>query len=364
MTEASRQRPRFSEEWLVAVLDSLSEGVIALDADGRILAANPAAEDVLGFHISERRYDPWDDLSWSELTDEDHAVLARDRHPVRMTLEDHAARDATVVGLPAPDGVRWLALATHVLPATGADPPGGVVVSFQDHTMRVQAEHERQRLIELMREFMTSVAHDLRSPLTAISGWAKMLVQDWDTMSAEERGTALGSVNRQAEHLRRLVGDLSVVGRLEAGGVSADREAVELAELVRLAIDGLADGPMFDVQLPPGLTVEVDRDHGRRMLLNLVENATKYGKPPFRITAARLDHAVDIAVVDSGPGVPEDFVPHLFERFTRSSFSGRQRGTGLGLSIVAGLAELNGGSVRYDPDGTGARFVLTLPAAE
>lgn len=347
--------------WLVAVLDSLSEGVIALAADGRVLAANPAAEELLGFRIAERRYEPWNALSWCELLDESRAEIPRDAHPIRATLEDRVARGSTVVGLAHADEVLWLALATHVLPTSDDDPPGGVVVSFQDRTLRIQAEHERQRLIVLMREFMASVAHDLRSPLTTIAGWAELLVADWETMPDEARRAALTSMVRQTQHLERLVDDLSVVGRLEAGGVIVDRETIPVTELVEFAIDGLADLPAFDVDVPAELSVRVDRDHGRRMLLNLIENATKYGEPPFGITAAAGDHAVELVVSDEGQGVPEDFVPCLFDRFTRSSSSGSAGGTGLGLAIVAGLAELNGGSVRYEPsEGAGARFVLTL----
>lgn len=360
MTEVSRQRPRFSERWLVEVLDSLSEGVIALDADGRILAANPAAEDLLGFRISERRYEPWDELAWDRLLDEDHEEIPDDIHPVRATLRDRTARDAAVVGLPSPGGTRWLTLATHTLAHPDEDPNGGVVVSFQDRTSRVRAEHGRQRLIELMREFMSSVAHDLRSPLTTIGGWAKMLEDGWDTATSEERRTALASITRQSQHLKRLVDDLSVVGRLEAGGITVDREVAPVIELVDLAMDG-AGRPPFDVHVPEGLSVRVDRDHGRRMLLNLIENATKYGRPPFGLVATPVRDGVEIAVTDDGPGVPEDFVPRLFDRFTRSSTGSSTGGTGLGLAIVAGLAELNGGSVRYGTQGDrGARFVLTL----
>lgn len=363
MVHASKQRPRFSEEWLVAVLDSLSEGVIALDADGLILAANPAAEDLLGFQLSESRYEPWDALSWDELVDEDDAVLSRQDHPVRATLADRDPRSSRVVGLHGSWGVRWLGLATHVLPTSPDDPPGAVVVSFHDRTQRVQAEHERRRLIDLMREFMTSVAHDLRTPLSTIAGWANMLGSDWESMDADERRTALGSMIRQSDHLRRLVDDLSVVGRLEAGGVAVDQEPILVTELVELAIDGLADGPMFEVEVPNGLQVLVDPDHGRRMLLNLVENAGKYGQAPFTISATGSDGTVQLAVSDQGPGVPPDFVPLLFERFTRSSSRRSAGGTGLGLAIVAGLAELNGGSVHYEhSDTSGARFVVTLPS--
>lgn len=360
MRRGTQDRPRFSEDWLVAVLDSLSEGVIALAADGHVQAANPAAEELLGFRISECRGEPWDRLSWRDLVDEDRNGL-KDEHPVAATLRDGQPRETTVVGLLADDTVRWLALATHVLPSEDPITAGGVVVSFQDRTDRVQAEHELQRFLEMLREFMATATHDLRSPLTTILGYANMLAADWADMSDPERERAVRSVLRQAEALGRLVDDLSVVARLEAGGISADPREANVRELVDLALDGLTELDAFEIDVPSELGVRVDPDHGRRMLLNLVENATKYGHAPYEVTARPAGPNVELTVADRGRGVPDTFVPRLFERFTRAS-EGPGGGTGLGLAIVAGLAQMNGGDVRYEHNApSGACFTLTLP---
>lgn len=362
MVESVRERPRFDEDWLVDVLDSLSEGVIALAADGRILAANPSAEDLLGFAISDLRNEPWDSLSWRELCAEDGSALTGDAHPVAATLADSEPRPVQIVGLGQGGGPTWLALATHVLPSDDPTTAGGVVVSFQDRTDRVQAEHEANRLIDVLRQFMASVTHDLRSPLTVILGHANMLASDWREMSDAERDGSVSSIVRQSEAVGRLVDDLSVVTRLEGGGMSIDPRDVDLQALVDVALDGVTELDTVDIAVPAGLTVRLDPDHGRRMLLNLVENARRYGEAPYEVTAQRAGGGIEIAVVDHGSGVPEDFVPRLFERFTRVSTRGG--GTGLGLAIVAGLAQMNGGSVRYEPNVPhGSRFVLELPPA-
>lgn len=359
MGESVRERPRFDEDWLVDVLDSLSEGVIALAADGHILAANPSAEDLLGFAISGLRNEPWDVLSWRELCDEDGSPLAGDAHPVRATLADGEPRPVQIVGLDGRDGLTWLALATHVLTSDDPTTAGGVVVSFQDRTDRVQAEHEANRLVDVLRQFMASVTHDLRSPLTVILGHAKMLASDWRDMSDADRDRSISSIVRQCQAVGRLVDDMSVVTRLEGGGMSIDPNDVDLQVLVDVALDGVTEVDTVDIDVPAGLTVRLDPDHGRRMLLNLVQNALRYGQPPYQVVARRAEGRVEVAVVDHGDGVPEDFVPRLFERFTRGSSSGG--GTGLGLAIVAGLAQMNGGSVRYERNVPhGSRFVLEL----
>lgn len=336
--------------------------MIALAADGRILAANPAAEELLDFAISDRRHDPWERLSWRELVDENRTPLAGDAHPVAGTLDDGQPRAVQVVGLEDGGEVTWLALATHVLTSADVSAAGGVVVSFQDRTERVRAEHEATRLVDMLRQFMASVTHDLRSPLAVILGNGNMLASEWRTMSDEELDGAFSSIVRQAEAVGHLVDDLSVVARLEAGGMSIDPKDVDLSSLVDLALDGVADHAAIDLDVPPELTVQVDPDHGRRMLLNLVQNAIRHGEPPYRVIARDAGGAVEIAVVDHGPGVPEEFVPRLFERFSQAST--RAGGTGLGLAIVAGLARMNGGSLGYGPnDPRGARFVLELPRA-
>ncbi|MGH3441234.1 MAG: PAS domain-containing sensor histidine kinase [Nitriliruptorales bacterium] len=355
-------RPHFSEEWLVAVLDSLSEGVIALDAGGRVLAANPAAEEILGFAISDKRYCQWDELALRVLVDERHESLGGEMHPVVRSLEDGEPHGPRLVGLRARDDTRWLALATHILP--GDETKRGVVLSFQDVSDLTRAERELQRVLTLLRDFMSAASHDLRTPLATLTGMGEFLGDAWDEMSDDERRDAVEVMTRQGRRLTRLVDDLSVVARLEGGGLASHPERVSLGRLVDAALDGIGRADELHIDVPDGLDLWVDPDHGRRMVLNLVQNALKYGAPPFAAVASAVGDAVELAVTDHGPGVPHEFVPRLFERFSRVATDEAGGGTGLGLSIVAGLASLNGGGVRYeDGEDGGSRFVLRLPSA-
>jgi PAS domain S-box-containing protein len=362
MQHQLRSRPRFAEEWLVAVLDSLREGVVALGGDGRIVAANPAAEQLLEFRIREQRGRDWRELAWATLVDREGQPVLEAAHPVVVVLRDHRPSPPRVVGLTGTDGrMRWLEMAAHVPGEDGRDPLGGAVVSFVDATARVEAETERQRLIGVLREVMWNTSHDLRSPLATILGMGRLLDEAWDELPDDERRHAVEVVTRQAEKLDRLVDDLSVMSRLEGGVIVPETCTVPVVRIIEATLDEVVDTSAIEVTVDPRLTVVVDPDHGRRMLVNLVENALKYGDPPIVLEAVPVGPRVRVTVTDRGPGVPDELAPRLFERFSRGS-DRPVRGMGLGLAIVERLGQLNGASIAHDPSWTeGARFVLDFP---
>ncbi len=352
-------RPAFSEAWLVAVLDSLVEGVLALDEGGRLVAANPAAETLLGFSLATARYAHWSTLAWAHLVHEDGRTVAS--HPLRRCVEQGREVAPEVVGLDLGEGVRWLTLAAHRLTGEGIAETG-TVVSIQDVTDRVEAEHDLHRVLGLLRDVFSATTHDLRGPLTSIQGYSQLLLDGWDKHPQEERDLSLEAIVRQTQHLTRLVADLSVVAGLEAGGIVVNPEVVAVADLVASALEGTA-GAAVEVSVDPDLQVRVDLTHGRRMVGNLVDNAAKYGAPPIRVEGRREGRDTLVVVADAGSGVPDRFVPELFDRFTRGAPGGDTPGSGLGLAIVAGLAQRNGGTVTYRPGPRGgAEFTLRLPA--
>jgi signal transduction histidine kinase len=214
------------------------------------------------------------------------------------------------------------------------------------------------------------VVHEIRTPITIISGYANLLRDAPDTFTPAEQAESLSTILAQTERLRRLTDTLLTHEGLEAGAVTAHPAEVCVVE----AVDGAlaAAGPAaaeFKVSCDAGLTARVDPAHLQQALVNYATNALKYGAPPYAVTAAREPGepaTVVIRVTDEGDGVPEEFVPRLFGRFARSD-GVRTRsgvhGTGLGLSIVAGLAHANGGDAWYEPgEPRGARFCLRIPA--
>jgi signal transduction histidine kinase len=222
-----------------------------------------------------------------------------------------------------------------------------------------------------IREFLAMVVHEIRTPITVISGYATLLRDAPETFTPAEQADSLSTILLQTERLRRLTDTLLTHEGLEAGAVQAEPIEVCVVE----AIDGAlaAAGPAgidFKVSCDPGLTARVDPSHLQQVLVNYATNALKYGGQPFTVTAGLEkgnQAAVVIRVIDEGDGVPEEFVPRLFGRFARSEAARSRKGvhgTGLGLSIVAGLLQANGGEAWYEPGKPrGSRFCLRIPSA-
>ncbi|MEW6474876.1 MAG: hybrid sensor histidine kinase/response regulator [Actinomycetota bacterium] len=221
-----------------------------------------------------------------------------------------------------------------------------------------------------IREFLAMVVHEIRTPITVISGYATLLRDAPGTFTPAEQTESLSTILLQTERLRRLTDTLLTHEELEAGAVHAEPVEVCVIEAIDSAL--AAAGPAaadFKVHCDAGLTARVDPDHLQQALVNYATNALKYGAPPYTVAAEAEDDpaGVVIRVIDEGEGVSEEFVPRLFGRFSRSE-AARSRhgvhGTGLGLSIVAGLVHANGGDAWYEPGNPrGARFCLRLPAS-
>ncbi len=220
---------------------------------------------------------------------------------------------------------------------------------------------EVQRANVAIREFVSIASHDLRTPIAIVKGFADTLVDSWPALSDEDKLTHIGTIGRQADQLSRLVTDLLTVSQLDVGAIEPYLEAVDLSGLVTEVVADL--GHEAEISIAPGTLVRADEDHASRIIRNLVENAAGYGQPPVQITARPVAGAVELRVRDHGAGVPEAFVPRLFERFSRAEASASlvRRGTGLGLSIVRGLARAGGGDAWYESAAPGACFAVRFP---
>jgi signal transduction histidine kinase len=224
---------------------------------------------------------------------------------------------------------------------------------------------ELQEVNQQMRDFVAIASHDLRGPLTSILGFADTLIRRADKLSDKQRADCLETIKRQGQHLARLVEDLLTVSRIEAGALDVHRDVVGLHDALGEAIEDFTQhAAEIQVVVPDDLTALVDPDHLRRILVNFVGNALKYGSPPVEVVASDAGDWIEIRVRDQGHGVPEEFRPRLFSRFARSdeAVAGGKGGTGLGLSIVQGLAQANGGDVWYEPNTPcGSCFAVRLP---
>jgi two-component system sensor kinase len=233
----------------------------------------------------------------------------------------------------------------------------------------LQRVNDQLRVIdELKSEFVAMVSHELKSPLTSILGYCSMLLRRWDAVTDEQKLSFIQVIEQQSQRLSKLVHDLLKMSHIESGHLDTHMQAVPVRELVDQVLDHYptAAGQLAVDVDDEELRVAADPEHLQRVLINLLDNAQKYGAPPISLSAQRDGDTVVFVVTDAGPGVPEEFAPRLFEKFAQASAGSTRRSgsTGLGLSIVRGLVEAMGGVVSYQPgEPVGARFIVRLQVA-
>jgi len=224
---------------------------------------------------------------------------------------------------------------------------------------------ESRRLDQMRRDFVANAAHELRTPLTTVSGMATLLATQRDRLSPVELDNAFAALGRQGRRARELVTSLLDLSRLESGRVPVQVVPVELRQVVDHALE-TAPPPArtaatVDVD---GAVALADPERLQEIVVNLLTNAYRYGGPHVHLAAARDGDAVTVAVSDDGAGVPEEFVPEMFEPFSRGGAVTGTPGSGLGLAISRRLARALGGDLTYAPaPGGGARFVVRLRSA-
>src|SRR3984957_4118891 len=224
------------------------------------------------------------------------------------------------------------------------------------------AQSDTQAMLDRQREFVADASHELRTPLTSVLANLDLLAEELDGEQSETAEAALRSTRR----MRRLVGDLLLLARADARRENP-RRPTDVGEVV---IEAAAElGPMaahheLAVWTEPAM-VDGVRDELHRLVLNLMENALRHTPPGTSVhTGVRRDgDQVVIEVADTGPGIPPELAPRVFQRFVRNGRDGG-KGSGLGLAIVRSVAQSHGGTVELEPppDRTGTRFVIRLPA--
>lgn len=237
-----------------------------------------------------------------------------------------------------------------------------------EETSHVRALAESDRLKSAL---LSSVSHDLRTPLAVIKGAATDLLDPTVMRDPAAQLDLLHVLNEEADRLNRLVGNLLAMSRLEAGSIPSTRSPQDLGELIEAVVDRLRpslEARRVTVTVPADLPlVHVSATQFDQVLTNLLENAAKYtpNGTPIAIQARTIEGAVQIEVHDAGPGIPEGMMERIFEKFVRGIGPERHAdGSGLGLAICKGIIEAHGGRM-WAENGVngGARFICTLPLA-
>jgi heavy metal sensor kinase len=224
-----------------------------------------------------------------------------------------------------------------------------------------------------IRQFSTDVSHELRTPITAIRGQLEVAL--FTAKSVEQYRDATLNSLQDIERLSQIVRALLLLSQAESGQLALQKTRLDLALVVRDIVEQFqipAEGArvQLSADLPPECPAEVDRVQIERMLSNLLSNAVKFTPAGGRVHVAlrRLPESIEIGVEDTGCGISEEHIPHVFERFyrvpTQESCTDPERGLGLGLSFVAWIAKAHGGAVQVDSTpGKGTRFTVSLPVS-
>jgi signal transduction histidine kinase len=338
-----------------AFLDAISEGILQLDAAGRIVRANPRARSLLRLGRQGVGLPAATQIRNADLRALlDRALAGTPVDATEIALDD---RRLLVSARPLADG--------------GAAGTGGAVIAFVDLT-------EVRRLESVRRDFVANVSHELKTPLTSIRGYTETMLND--DLPPELQRQFLEVVHKNADRLHRIVDDLLDLSRLESGGWRPDCRPVDVLEVVADVWSGYADRARAQRInfVPPAHPATVYADPGglRQVLSNLIDNSLRYtadgGRIEVRVApaangSAALPEYTSIEVRDTGIGIPSEALPRIFERFYRvdPARSRAAGGTGLGLSIVRHLVESMGGEVAAESElGKGTTIRVRLPATD
>lgn len=345
--DAQREREIVaSRDELRSTFESMPYGLISVNAQWRITSVNAAAEILIG----RTR----DELAESELWDAfpDAKVSAFSSIGPRVM----GSRGTEWFQVQMPGGV-WIEGAVYPI-------DDGLQAIFQDVTQRKEAEIRNEHLEHEQAQFISRAAHELRSPLTAISGFVHTLARRRKEMSEADLDESFDWLRHASERMDQLISDLldtSQLQRMPQMRAKPMRLDVTIERALQMARP--PDGVTVDARVP-SIVAAADAMWLEQAMINLLRNAYKYGGSHVEISTRDSGDHVFLFVEDDGPGVPSEFAGDLFEAFTRGPNASGQPGAGLGLAIVRRALESFGGTIWYeDREAGGARFVVRLPSA-
>lgn len=335
----------------------LPDGVVAAEGPGAIIThinrhslriTGMRAEELVGRDLREAL--PFQDRageSWWEIASPWEGLSTRTGHREKLLV--------------LPTGKEVLVTSRYLRRGRGL-PVVAVVVGLRDAEARRRAEADSAALL-------TTVAHELRSPLTGVKGFSSTLLRNWDRFTDDQKRMMIETIEADADRVTRLITELLDVSRIHAGRLRVHPQPVQVhevyeREVARRSATG-AERERFTIDLPEDLpAIWADPDRLEQIVSNLVENAVRHGRGQVRLGATRSFvgeiEAVDLTIADDGDGIPESHRELVFSRFWQG---GAKQGTGLGLYLVRGLVQAHGGRIGIeDAPGGGCLVRVVFPA--
>ena len=351
------------ENLLRSIVASVAEGLVITDRESNVLIINDAARELLGagrrpvIRLTDISRDPQFHKVFAS------ALATGERAEARVETRPNAPSAQNQAGSQNRRILRLHAAPLRLSDDLAGAQIDGVVCAFTDVTKLEMLERVRQ-------EFISNVSHELRTPLAAITAYAETLL-DGGIDDAENSLRFLHTIQRNAERMKALVNDISELSAIESGAVRLSIERLPLRQVVGDVFNGLSHraakhGVALHNQVAEDFYVDADRRRLDQILINLVDNAVKFNHPGGAVTvlAADSEGGQTIKVSDTGPGIPPEHLPRVFERFYRvdKARSREAGGTGLGLAIVKHLALAHGGEAYVASEvGAGSEFSIKLP---
>lgn len=336
-----------------AVFDAMAEGVMLCELSGKVVFMNRAIRQL--FRIPENVPDGITLLE---------ALRLHEVHEVFERTVKNGRTMGVELNPSALESKHLMLNAVVVHDASGK--PEGVLLIFHDFTRLKELESAR-------RDFVANVSHELRTPLSMIKGFVETVI-DHPSMDQETLTSFLGKVQKHSDRLALLIEDLLTISKLESGQATVNLRELRLClEISRVVGDLQLSAEKRNIEVsysvPKDMFVKADADLLEQILLNLIDNAVKYGKSGGKVEVRAMRNGADqvcVSISDDGPGIPSEATDRIFERFFRvdKARSRSQGGTGLGLSIVKHIAQTLGGRVWVESElGKGSTFFFTLKSS-
>ena len=365
--------------FLSAIISSAEDAIVSKDLNGIVTSWNKAAEDLFGYTSEEMVGQPISLLIPIDHPDEEPQILARIRRGERIAhYETQRIRkggeviDVSLTVSPIRDATGRIIGASKI----ARNITDQKRAASREREALHQAQQARKQAEEASRtkdEFLATISHELRTPMTAIVGWTRLLLSG--QLRADLQQRAIETIDRNARSQAQLIEDLLDVSRIVSGKLRVDLKPVDLGSVVLAAVEAVRPSAeakririqtLFEADLVPILG---DAERLQQVVWNLLSNAVRFTNSLgcVQIELSRADSRVELRVRDNGIGIKQEFLPHIFERFTQADSSIRrsQGGLGMGLSIVKSLVELHGGVISAYSEGEnqGALFTIRLPVS-
>ena len=342
------------------LLDLVPDGILRLDDERRIVYANRRVAELSGFAV-----DALVGHHAAELLD----PRAKDGHPLWLNGWHRSTRLRSVREIPEQEVTLSRADGTDVSTLIAGTYQRDAEGRLVGCVLVVREAGRRGHHTAAGIEIVSTVSHELRSPLTSVKGYTSLLLNRWERLTDDQKRMMLEQVNHDADRVTRLITELLDISRLESGRLVLRRQLLDVGKLTSSVLEKVhMEYPELEaaVDLPEGFPRPyADPDKVEQVLTNLVENACKYASPKgIHIVGEVDDGEIAMTVTDQGEGIPESDLPKVFTKFFRRDL-GKPTGSGLGLWISRGLVEAHGGRLSASSNpGQGTTFRFTLPLVD